>query len=788
MAEETINLFEINIDVKTAVEDTKRLKEEIEQLKAQAAKAKDEQGELSTEYLKYASALKTAQNELRVNEKLTQNLIKANTAKKDSIDQLRADLAIVTQKWNALSGEERQNTEAGKALTAEKTRLTEALKKEEMATGDARRNVGNYKEAVDLVNMSLGDLRKELIALKNTSFEGKSQEEIDQLKTRIADVTETMKDMKAEMVVMGTEASDVFVSGLKYVAASVEGVVGTLSLLGVESDVIQRLEQKMTSLIAVTQALSELEDGLTSGRLKAIAVRIKDMVTMAAETVSKWANATATAAQTKAEEAKLVMTGKASLATKAITALQWLWNAAIAANPIGAIVAGIAALVAGIVVLTKVMGKNNDETERRIDLYEEIKKAHERERVANEFQLEYNKALGKSSTELYNQQRANLYKRQQDIEAEMKALSELKDGDIETQRERQKAYEEYAKQYDAIGNEILLLSANYQREQDAIAEKARQDEIDRENKKNEELLKLREKLAEEKQRIADQELQWKNEQIEREIELDIYFTEQQEERERVKAEKAAQALQDQIDAANWLRESEDQRLNDLQQAELEHIDNIAAAQREFIYAQIEAERQRLVIQEEQEIAYARSIGANVTAIEAKYSAARKAIAKAERDAKLAVFSDLAGNLAQLFGENTVAGKIAAAAQATIQTYLGAVQAYTAASVFPPPAGQIIGAASAAAIVATGLANVKKILSVKTGLPGDSGGSFSGAGSASVPASTGFSTVTPEVGQGIISRDANNNQPAAIQLQPTLVVDDVTNKQSTQKNINVTQSI
>lgn len=89
--------------------------------------------------------------------------------------------------------------------------------------------------------------------------------------------------------------------------------------------------------------------------------------------------------------------------------------------------------------------------------------------------------------------------------------------------------------------------------------------------------------------------------------------------------------------------------------------------------------------------------------------AEKALEKSKADAKWAINADLAGSLAQLFGEETIIGKAAAVAQATINTYLAATAALASGSKLSPIAG--ILAASAA--IATGLASVGKIVGIGT---------------------------------------------------------------------------
>lgn len=83
-----------------------------------------------------------------------------------------------------------------------------------------------------------------------------------------------------------------------------------------------------------------------------------------------------------------------------------------------------------------------------------------------------------------------------------------------------------------------------------------------------------------------------------------------------------------------------------------------------------------------------------------------------------------GALSQLAGDQTAVGKVLAIAQAVINTYTGATKALAQGGVF--------GIASAVAVIASGLASVKKIIAVK--VPGDkgSGGANISGGSTSAP--------------------------------------------------------
>jgi len=122
----------------------------------------------------------------------------------------------------------------------------------------------------------------------------------------------------------------------------------------------------------------------------------------------------------------------------------------------------------------------------------------------------------------------------------------------------------------------------------------------------------------------------------------------------------------------------------------------------------------------------------------QYADASVKITEQEQAAKLAIYSAV-GNalsgLGQLVGEQTAAGKSLAVAQATIDTYVGATKAYAQ--------GGVLGFISAAAVVAAGLANVRKIVATK--IPGQSSGG--GGGSFSAPQAPQFNPALATQVQG-----------------------------------------
>lgn len=155
------------------------------------------------------------------------------------------------------------------------------------------------------------------------------------------------------------------------------------------------------------------------------------------------------------------------------------------------------------------------------------------------------------------------------------------------------------------------------------------------------------------------------------------------------------------------------------------------------------------------------------------SDARAEIDKAEVNAKLENASKIAGllgNLSNLVGKETAAGKAFAVAQATIDTYLSAQKAYQS-MVGIPVAGPALAAVAAGVAVAGGIANVRKILSTK--VPGGGGGGVSAPSiSGTAPAVT---SAVPTLGNSPVTAlgQVMQNQPP---LRAYVVESEVTGTQ------------
>ena len=146
---------------------------------------------------------------------------------------------------------------------------------------------------------------------------------------------------------------------------------------------------------------------------------------------------------------------------------------------------------------------------------------------------------------------------------------------------------------------------------------------------------------------------------------------------------------------------------------------------------------------------------------------------ADMNEALAATSATLGQVADLFGRESAAGKAAAIAQATIDTYLSAQKAYTA-TVGVPIVGPVLAPINAGLAIAAGIKNIKAITAVK--VPNDSGG---GGGNVS----NNFTSGAQAPSFNVVG-NSGMNQLAQIQqtpIQAFVVSGEVTSAQALDRN-------
>ena len=278
--------------------------------------------------------------------------------------------------------------------------------------------------------------------------------------------------------------------------------------------------------------------------------------------------------------------------------------------------------------------------------------------------------------------------------------------------------------------------------------------------------------------------------------------EEQAERKAIAAEETAEQKAKDDAAAAEQKAKEDAaaaKTKEEEAKELARLNSIDAVRKQFQQkieeGEAETEAQKLELKKQRDLAALDALGAT----EEQKLEVKKYYADLESDLqdktgkedlarkealekqKLALTANTLGNLAQLLGENSAAGKAAAIAQAIINSYLGFTEVLSSESILPQPLATIEKIASAGTILASGLQTVKQITAVKTPTFGKSisVGGGGGGGRAAVSQPPAFNVVgasdTNQLAQAIGLQD---KEP----VKAYVVSNEVTNAQALDRNI------
>jgi hypothetical protein len=578
---------------------------------------------------------------------------------------------------------------------------------------------GNADEAVGSLRSQLRAAQAEVAELSN-KFGATSQEAIQAAK-RAGELKDRISDAKALTDAFNPDAKFKSLSAsLAGVAGGFAVVQGGMALLGTESKDVEKTLLKVQAAMALSQGLQTIGESVDS--FKQLGAVVKSY----------------------------------TIVQRISTIAQAAFNAVMAANPIGAVVVAVTALIAAGYALVKMFQASSDETKKaeaaHKALGKELKTQVEAQKAATieadlsrDAQLKMAKASGKSadeirklSVELANQEVAQKTANAQTLRAiaiEAIRVAGLEDA-TESQKElAKKALKEFNDANDALKTSIInkrkLLIDN------KVAET--QEQTDLQKKANDDAAaKAKEK--------ADKDDAFEKSEKERKLKEHKEFNES--------VLKGQNDLQIATNEAQFNQRTLDQEAQDEKLRILnEGVEEVA-----------KAEASELKIKEENTQA----------AIE---------LAKKEAAAKEALMSKTANVLARgadLLGKNTAAGKAMSIAAATINTYQGITAELATKTVTPFEIGLKI--ANVALIAATGLKAVKDIISVK--VPGGGGGgggaapSMSGAG-AGAGAAPQFNVVGNSGVNQLASVLATNEQTP---VKAYVVPSDVTTGQSLDRNI------
>jgi hypothetical protein len=776
---EKIELFDITMNFEQAVKDAERLKTEIVKLKEETDRLKKEQGETSKAYIQSNATLKAAQAELKTHETLIQKTIGSQRAQKGSIEQVRLELAAVSVAWAKEAKASGENSARAKELAAAKLKLTEALKSEEKATGDTRRNVGNYaegmKEATGMIGRFIPGLGNASNAVKafglalNLSLLPITAivAAVLALITYFKRTEEGQNNLNKIMKVFGVILNNIMDIVAKVGEALYKAVMEPKKVWQDFKDFIHGVgvffKETFGNIIggSIDVFVAWLEKGfakvgLAWQKLKDVFVDNSVKVAGAEEKI--------VAANKKIEEGQArVKEGAENLKAGVVAAYDKI------KSKIGEVVAETQREIAIAQKLADMQAALNKRLRAEMinDAKDEAKIAELREKAAekNKYNAEERLKMMDEVVELQRKMLADdlgiaqtkAYIHGQEIEmrgATKEMLDEQAQLEAEVFRVQQRNFE---------------AEKSFQMQRQTALREIAEDAVKALEAETNAYLEANKQKLIDYQRLFELQEAALSESLARNL---ITQTEYDTQIAKIKADNA-----------------EAERIRNIERIKTNYDNDLAIAE-DSIFGQLDVQKKQNDFKRAEEIQAAEKIGASVKKINEKYDKADRALEKARMSAKLELAAGFAGNIAEIAGKETAIGKAAAVAETSINTFKSATGAFSGmVSAVPGPVGIALGIAAAAAAVAMGLANVKQILSVKSGLPGDSGGggsSISGSGGGTQAATVVRNVVNPEIGQGIISRstlDMTDQLAQGVQkgmenakLQPTQVIDDVTSKQ------------
>lgn len=365
------------------------------------------------------------------------NYAVANGDLKKKYDDLVGTLASLQAQYAKLSDEQKSGAE-GQQLAASIEEVSQAAKETKQsieehneALEEARRSLGETGGKTSSVKRDLKELVLEIanltIEYQNLSEEEQASAEGQALADHIRDLTEqagVLKDAIADTnqaitnAASDTRGFDQIGGALQLAIDGFGLATGAAEMLGISSEDLAEIQTKLQAAIAASNAMQSIQNTL-----------------QAQSAVMQGVNLVQTRLRAAAENLHTAAKGKGVIATAALTAAQWAFNAAANANPIGLLVVAIVAAIAAVYGLVKAFQAFFGPSDEALENYQKQKQALEEMCEANDKLIESMKARGATEAELLNQSLLNKQAEKEAADALFEQAKELYDEDEDEYKE-----------------------------------------------------------------------------------------------------------------------------------------------------------------------------------------------------------------------------------------------------------------------------------------------------------------------------------------------------------------
>ena len=677
LIKKSLELAEEKKQLTTTLNNEKKALEEVRKAyadnKTDQTAAKKQMEQLETNIIsntKKLNDMKTAVSENAAQIKAHTTIVNAGA---ETVESMRAQLALNTKALNKMSVEERTTKESGIQLVKQTKELSDRLKDLEKGVGDTRRNVGNYAEDIEAATANLGGMT------------GATGQMVKGMSGGIASI----KAFNAALM------ANPFV-------ASASAILTVISLIGNLMDRNSELAASVKTLLApIGTLISKVLN--TVAELFTQVVKVFEWLAEAYVKLYNWLGLIPDTMVEAIERSKQLISQERAIYNAESENILILSRRR----------RELEALKNVISDQTKLEAERNQAAKDGLQILDEMRKREKAILVAKYDRLEAERELNGYESDEQRRERLQLLAEIEEKEAEYlsqrnelisqsSGIEKAAADAVATAKENaaKKAVEAKKK-----AEEKAAKDAENAAKKEAETKKAVQAEVLKSYEAGitELQLKIRESnigIVDKKKALEDQDRL--NQAI---LEKERYRLQQglitQQEFDNIRLEQRV-AFQEQV--AELEKAEEDKK----KEAAAIDLENKRAIEEASITSDFERESLRLEQQYQMEVANAEKTGADISLIESKYAQIREKREKELVNAKLQMTADIAGQISNIMGQESEAGKAFALAQATINTYLGASKAIAQ--------GGIWGVAQAAIVIAAGLKQVASIMKVKEDIP------------------------------------------------------------------------
>ena len=698
-------IIEIQINLADGITEIAELQKRITELTA-ANKVNDKStNDLKNAYAENTVKIKDYRSQLNLLIKESANQARTDLVKIGHIQRLEAEVSNLTLQYKRLSQEELSGTAGKQVLENLKTKREELSKLNE-AYGNYSLGVGQYARATNNLSIQLGMVMKEL-----PNFAISARTGIMSLTNNIPMLAEAFKAVKlqqAEMIEQGKKATSMF----SLITKSIFGVTGIASIAMVllqlfnkqivdwvkglfkgkeATDSFSMAVEKMNKTLSdgnnfYTEAVSEIEKMSTM-------LHLASMGLLDADLVLKEYNSTLSDTYGSADSLSQALENIKTIKVDYIN--------------------GLVAMTAAQDLLTNAINKSSE--------------ALSMEKKGKPGFFQYAGQMGKILYDSFDISKWGLYS----LPNTLNRIANLGNETYATYFGKiNKLRDESAKGVDDYFNEIKKIAEQYKNDPFILKLLGLSpDDTTPLNYKDTPEWKAFSDAYDERRRLMQIELDIEKSQREVSADLQKSFDETKTEKAEkealkrqqiiIKISKATQqalkrVLDEELRDADKSVRAQIQLYEKKLMAELSNADTALATAEAKRSATLQLQMDLLAEQERVDVYAARKRGENVQLIEEYYAAKRVELQQKVAEANLNSIASLFGSMASILKENTKGQKIAASAQALINTYLGATSAFA-----QTPGGIITKSLAATAAVAAGMASIYKIWAVKEDVPENS---------------------------------------------------------------------